>query len=112
MPKVLLVADANLISALFADRDLPITDRERIQGTIAESERLGFELGSVETIIGYIAAGIDAITIARRLIAARQHSPKPKLEITSPTARISVDLEGKTDEEIAALVRTALPFTR
>ena len=112
MPKVSVIADADLISALVEDGDLPMTGRERLRGTPAESERLGFELGSIETIIGHIAAGIETIVIARHLLAAARRSRTPRLEIASPTGRVSVDLEGKTDEQVAALVRAALPFTR
>lgn len=112
MPKVSMIADADLIGALADDADLPLTERERVRGTTSESERLGFELGSVETIIGHIAAGIELIVIARHLVAAARKSRKPKLEVTSPTGRVAVDLEGKSDEEVAALLKTTLPFTR
>lgn len=112
MPKVSIIADADLIGALADDTDLPLTDRERVRGTTSESERLGFELGSVETIIGHIAVGIELIVIARHLVAAARKSRKPKLEIASPTGRVAVDLEGKSNEEVAALLQAALPFTR
>jgi len=112
MPKITIIADADLIGALSDDADLPITERERVRGTTSESERLGFELGSVETIIGHVAAGIELIVIARHLVAAALKSRKPKLEIASPTGRVAVDLEGRSDEEVAALIKAALPFTR
>lgn len=112
MPKILLVGDADLVDALMKDSQLPMTERERHHGTPAENERFGFELGSVETIIGYIATGIEAIAIARHLLAAAKRSKHPKLEIASPTGRVTVELEGKTDEEVALLVRAVLPFTR
>lgn len=112
MPKVSIIADADLIGALAEDIDFPLTERERVRGTTSESERLGFELGSVETIIGYVAAGIELIVIARHFVAAARESRKPKLEVTSPTGRVAVDLEGKSDEEVAALLEATLPFTR
>jgi len=111
MPKIQLVADADVVDALMKDDQLPLTERERLHGTPSENERLGFELGSVETIIGHIAAGIEAIVIARHLIAAAKRSRHPRLEIASPTGRITVDLVGKTDEEVGRLVQAALPFT-
>lgn len=112
MPKVTIIADADLIGALASDQELPMADRERIRGTPVESERLGFELGSVETLIGHFAAGVELIAIATRLVAAARRSKKPRLEIASPTGRVAVDLEGRTDEEVAELVRAALPFAR
>lgn len=112
MPKVSLIADADLIAALAEDNDFPFTEPERVRGTTSESERLGFELGSVETIIGYVAAGIELIVIARHIVAAARKSRKPMIEVTSPTGRVAVDLEGKSDEEVAALLKATLPFTR
>lgn len=112
VPKVSIIADSEFVGALADDHELPLTQRERVRGTVTESERLGFELGSVETMIGYIAAGIELIVIARHLLAAARHSSKPKLEIASPTGRVSVDLDGKTDYEVAELIKAALPFTR
>jgi hypothetical protein len=112
LPQISIIADAELIGALAEDRDLPLTKRKRVRGTTSESERLGFELGSVETIIGHIAAGIELVVIARHLVAAAHRSCKPRLEITSPTGRVAVDLEGKSDAEVAALLKAALPFTR
>ena len=49
--------------------------------------------------------------IARHLVAAAHMSRKPRLEITSPTGRVSVDLEGKSETQVAALLKAALPFT-
>ena len=112
MPKVTIIADADLIGALVDDADLPVTERDRVLGTTTESERLGFELGSVETLIGHIAAGVELIVIARHLVAASRRSCKPKLEIASPTGRVAVDLDGRSDEEVAALIKATLPFTR
>lgn len=112
MPKVSIIADADLIGALDEDADLPLTERQRVHGTTSESERLGFELGSVEMIIGHVAAGIELIVIVRHLVTASRKSRNPKLEIASPTGRVAVDLEGKSDEEIAALLKATLPFTR
>src|SRR3954452_6660501 len=101
MPKIVFVADKGLIDALMNDDQLPLTERERVHGTPSENERLGFELGSVETIIGHIAAGIEAIVIARHLLAAAKRSRNARLEITSPTSRVSVDFTGKSDKEVA-----------
>lgn len=112
MPTVSIIADADLIGALAADIELPLTERERVRGTMSESERLGFELGSVETIIGHVAAGIELMVIAHHLVAAARMSRKPRLEVTSPTGRVAVDLEGKSDAEVAALLKAVLPFTR
>lgn len=112
MPKISIIADADLIGALSDDAELPLTDRNCVRGTTSESERLGFELGSVETIIGHVAVGVELIVIARHLLAAARKSRKPKLEVISPTGRVEVDLEGKSDEEVAALMKATLPFTR
>ena len=112
MPRISIIADADFIAALSDDAALPMTKRERFHGTQTESERLGFELGSVETLIGHIAAGVELVVIVHALATAALRSRRPKLEIASPTGRVSVDLSGKTDEEVAALVRATLPFTR
>ncbi len=112
MPNISIIADSDFIEALYDDADLPMEERQRVNGTVAESERLGFELGSIETLIGLIVAGIHAIDIARHIIAAAKKSKHPKLELISPSGRVSFDLEGKSEEEVSALVRAALPFTR
>ena len=112
MPKVSIIAEADLIGALAEDTVLPLTERQRVRGTTSESERLGFELGSVETIIGHVAAGVELIVIERHSVAAARKSRKRKLEVTSPTGRVAVDLEGKSDEEVATLLKATLPFTR
>lgn len=111
MPKISLIADTDLITALNDDQSLPMSERVRLEGTASESERFGFELGSVETLIGYIAAGVELIGIAKSLVSAGRRSRHPKLEIVSPTGRVSVNLEGRTAEEVAELVHAALPFT-
>lgn len=112
MPKILLVADTDVVEALMNDDQLPLTERKRLHGPPSENERLGFELGSVETLIGYLAAGMEAIDFARHLLAAAKRSRHPRLEIISPTSHVTVNLEGKTDEEVGRLVQAALPFTR
>ena len=112
MPKISIIADAELIGALSDDADLPMTERERVSGTVTESERLGFELGSIETLIGHIAAGVELIALARHFVVAARKSRKPRLEISSATGRVVVDLKGRSDEEVADLLKATLPFTR
>lgn len=112
MPRISIVADQDLINGLLEDPGLPIERRERTSGTVAESERLGFELGSIVTLIGVIAPGIEAFVLVKHLMRAADKTKNPKLEITSPHGRISVNMDGKSEEEIVALVRLALPFVK
>ncbi|WP_332660879.1 hypothetical protein [Brevundimonas sp.] len=112
MPNITIVADPAFLNALVRQQDLPLTGAEISQGSHGESERLGFELGGVEQLIGYIAAGVEAIVIARHLIEASRKAKTARLEVTSPTGRVSLDLTGKTEAEVAEAVRSVLPFTR
>jgi hypothetical protein len=112
MPKVSFVGDNDLIGALSRDIKLPLSNRERLPSAGPENDRLGLELGSVEMLIGHIAAGVELIVIARHLLEAARASKRPKLEITSPNGRMTIDLTGKTDEEVVAAVKGILPFAR
>ncbi|MBS0296330.1 MAG: hypothetical protein JSR45_08460 [Proteobacteria bacterium] len=112
MPKVTFTGDAELIRALDEDSEFPLTERTRQNAVDQPTERMGFELGSVEILVGHLAAGVHLYFIVEHLLKAARSSKSPRLEICSPMGRISVDLAGKSDKEVAALLKAALPFVR
>jgi hypothetical protein len=114
VPRVSFLSNSKLIEALRQEliNQTTMTEPEIIAGSPVEVERLGFELGDVVTLIGWIATGIEVIGIARAIISAAKKTKQSKLEITGPTARISIDIDGKSETEIVDLVRSALPFLK
>lgn len=77
MPNIEIIANSDFINGLFADAEFPMEERQRVNGTVAEREQFGFELGSIETLIGHIAAGIEAVVIARHLISGARKTKHP-----------------------------------
>lgn len=89
-----------------------LTDVREIAGTPAEVERLGFDLGDVLTVVGALGTAIEAVKFAKFVVEALSQSKVKKLEIIGPNGRALIDVEGKSDEDVAMDVRKALPFLR
>lgn len=114
MVKLSFLGDSETIAALKQDlvADGLLTDVEQVPGTRAEVERLGFNLGDVVTLVGLVGGAIEAISLTRAAIKALRKTGSQKLEITGPTGRATIDVAGKTPEEIEEAVRKALPFLK
>ena len=87
-----------------------LTDVEEAPGTRAEIERLGFELGDVMTLIGIVGGAVEAIALVKAALGALAKSGAKRIEISGPTGRATIDVDGKTPEEVEEAVRKALPF--
>ncbi|RYF30428.1 MAG: hypothetical protein EOO23_05180 [Comamonadaceae bacterium] len=78
-----------------------LTDVREIAGTPAEVERLGFDLGDVLTVVGALGTAIEAVKFAKFVVEALSQSKVKKLEIIGPNGRALIDVEGKSDEDVA-----------
>jgi hypothetical protein len=114
MVKLSFLGDSETITALKEDliAEGLLTDVEQVSGTRAEIERLGFTLGDVATLLGVVTGAIEAFSLTRAAIKALRKTGSNKLEITGPTGRATIDVAGKTPEEIEEAVRKALPFLK
>ena len=81
-------------------------------GTPAEVERLGFDLGMIETVVGTLSTAFSAVELAKALIGAVSRGKSKVLEIKGPTASKSITLDGKTEEEVVEEIRKVLPLMK
>lgn len=114
MIRLSFLSDRNTIEAL-RDELVPsgaLTDVEEVPGTRAEIERLGFDLGDVMTLVGIAGGTLEAIALIKAAYRALSKSGSKRIEISGPTGRATIDVEGKTPDEVEEAVRKALPFLK
>ena len=85
-------------------------DVELHSSTSVETEKLSYELKDIASLTGVILSGVKAIQLAAAFIRARSSSKTPVLELRTPRGRVQLELTGKSQEEILALVKSTYPF--
>lgn len=114
MVRLSFLSDGETIAALRDEllSNAMLSDVEEKPGSQAELERLGFDLGVVEMLVGAISAGVTAAELVKCAYRALKKSGSKRLEITGPTGRVTIDVAGKSQEEIEELVRKAIPILK
>lgn len=114
MTRISILGEAEAIRALKSDLEVSgaISEAVLTSGTPAEVERLGFDLGMIETVVGTLGTAIGALELAKALIRAVSRGKSKVLEIKGPTATKSINLDGKTEEEVVEEIRKILPLMK
>ena len=85
-------------------------DVELHSGAAVETEKLAYELRDIASLTGLLISGIKAVQLATAFVRARSSSKTPVLELRTPRGRVQLDLSGKSEEEVLALVKSTYPF--
>lgn len=79
-------------------------------GSSSEQDRFALHLKDVASLTGILVSGLKLSEFAAAMIKSRVASKNPTLELRTPRGRVQMDLKGKSEDEISALVKAAFPF--
>jgi hypothetical protein len=80
-----------------------------LQGSGEERERYAFDLASVACLATIFVAGITTTKVGLALTRAYKKVRTPYVEFKGPRGYVRIDLDGKTEEEIAQTLQALAP---
>jgi len=108
---ITIIGERELLERLSAELGTAELARDLVlqPGTHTEADRLALDFKDIAALSGVIINGIKASQVAFSFIQARLLK-KSILHLKTPRGTIKLDITGKSQLELTALIKSAYPF--